>query len=165
MHEVAYNLSVEIVLLKNASLVSIALFWCSTGATPLQITLSAHDCSAAGSILPLVGWTEDLSSQCTVCSSSHNKRIFWTSQHYCGRQQENHLMGAAERNSWKLNAMCPHEFLRALSSYCASNVQDSKQKCWCISQAEGTPAKQSIITCQPHHKQHHTVTPGDTNIQ
>lgn len=26
-------------------------------------------------------------------------------------------------------------------------------------------ARQSIITCQAHHEQHHTVTPKDKNIQ
>ena len=91
-------------------------------ATPFQTTLSDHESTAAGPSLPLVCWSEDHSSQCTALS---HLCIFWTSQLYCARQQENRLMGAGERNSWKLNAMCPHEFLRALSSYCATNVWDS----------------------------------------
>ncbi len=94
------------------------------GATPCQIPLTDHDCTAAGSILPLV--CEDHSSPSTVCSSPLSHLcIFWTSQHHCGRQQENCLRGASERNSWKLNAMCPHKFLRAFSSYCATNVRDT----------------------------------------
>lgn len=80
-------------------------------------SLPDHGCTAAGSILPLLCWRE-VQRDPLVCFLDFPVL-------YCGRQQENRLMGAGERNSWKLNAMCPHEFLTALSSYCATNVRDS----------------------------------------
>lgn len=78
-------------------------------------------------------------------------------------QQETRLMGASERNSWKLNAMCPHEFLRAHSSYCASNVCDRNinRSADVLSWVLNLPARQRVITCQRHEEQH-TVTPGYT---
>lgn len=78
-------------------------------------------------------------------------------------RQEAHLMGAGERNSWKLNAMCPHEFLRSLSSIvplmCVRNI---KKRADALSWVPNLPASQSIITCQPH-EEWHTVTPRHTH--
>lgn len=81
-------------------------------------------------------------------------------------RQETRLMGGGERNSWKLNAMCPHEFLRALSSYCATNVCDRNinRSADVLSWVLNLPARQSVITCLPHEEQH-TVTPGYTRTR
>lgn len=81
--------------------------------------------------------------------------LFWTSQ----LQQETHLAGASERNSWKLNAMCPHEFLRAHSSYCVPNACDRNinRSADVLSWVPNLPARQRVVTCQ-HYEEQLTVT-------
>lgn len=76
-----------------------------------------NDCTAAGSIFGL-DLPHFLSPQPLMCFLDFPVLLLQS------RQQENHPMGAGERNSWKLNAVVPHEFLRALSSHCGANVQD-----------------------------------------
>lgn len=85
--------------------------------------------------------------------------LSWPSQ----LQQDTHLAGASERNSWKLNAMCPHEFLRAHSSYCVSNACDRNinRSADVLSGVLNLPARQRVVTCQ-HREEQHTVTPGYT---
>lgn len=82
--------------------------------------------------------------------------LFWTSR----LQQETHLTGASERNSWKLNAMCPHEFLRAHSSYCVPNACDRNinRSADVLSWVLNLPARQRVVTCQ-HYEEQLTVTP------
>lgn len=84
--------------------------------------------------------------------------LFWTSR----LQQETHLAGASERNSWKLNAMCPHEFLRAHSSYCVPNACDRNinRSADVLSWVLNLPARQRVVTCQ-HYEEQPTVTPED----
>lgn len=82
-------------------------------------------------------------------------------------QQETCLMGASERNSWKLNATCPHEFLRGLPSYCATNVCDRNinRSADVLSWVLKLPARQSVITCHVLGGTTHSDTWALANIQ
>lgn len=113
---------------------------------------------AAGSILPLLCWSED--HLCTACSFVSQPPMYFLDFPVL-LQQETCLMGASERNSWKLNAMCPHEFLRGLSSYCAPNVCDRNinRSADVLSWVLKLPASRVSSPVMPYEEQH-TVTPG-----